>query len=207
MIVSLCLLTVFCVSASRSFDIPRWSSWGSTKRGVVSKPQAAEEREVPGNGAACAGFGLQRSQSGSLTVMAPSGDTIKVPAPSRRTSGMCTHILPSIPVLVLIFLHSNEHAADQTIAPRMTDGKCTKPLGHFPLQRNLVCADLSLQYRSFRANYRLPLESGQSVLGLRPRELQSSLFSAVVIVLKPNVSLLRLCRTKHWDNGRIYQQL
>lgn len=123
-----------CVSASRPIDIPRWSSWGSTKRGVVSKPQAAEEREVSGNGAACAGFGLQRSQSGSLTVMEPTGDTIKIPAPCRRTSGMCTHILPSIPVLVFIFLHSSEHAVDQTIALRMTDCKCTKPLGHFPLQ-------------------------------------------------------------------------
>lgn len=93
-IVSQLLIIVSCVCASRAIDFPRWSSWCATKRGLVSKPQAAEEREVSRSGAACAGFSLQCPQSGTLTVMDPEGDTVRVPAPSRRTSGMCTCILP-----------------------------------------------------------------------------------------------------------------
>ncbi len=69
-IVSLRLVIVSCVCASRAIDVPRWSSWCPTKRGLVSKPQAAEEREVSGRGAACTGLRLQRSQSGTLTVTA-----------------------------------------------------------------------------------------------------------------------------------------
>lgn len=94
-IASLWLVIVSCLCASRAIDFPRWSSWCPTQRGLVSKPQAAEEREVSRSGAARAGFGLQRSQPGALTVTDPGGDTVRVPAPSRRTSGMCTRILPS----------------------------------------------------------------------------------------------------------------
>lgn len=83
------------VCASRVIDVPRWSSRCPTKRGLFPKPQAAEAREVSGSGAARTGFGLRRSQSGPLTVADPGGDTVRVPGPSRRTSGMCTRILPS----------------------------------------------------------------------------------------------------------------
>lgn len=89
-IVSLCLVIVSSVCPSRAVNFPRWNSWCSTKRGLVSKPQAAEEREVSGSGAARAGFSLQCTQPGALTVMDPEGATVKVPAPSKRASGICT---------------------------------------------------------------------------------------------------------------------
>lgn len=76
------------ISVSRPVDLPRWSPRCSAKRRIVSKPQAAEEREVSGSRAACAGLGLQRSQSGSLAATEPAAE---VPAPSRRTSGMCVY--------------------------------------------------------------------------------------------------------------------
>lgn len=85
------LLTLSRVSAYRPVDIPRWSSRCSAKWRIVSKPQAAEEREVSRSSAACAGLSLQRSQSGSLTAMEP---VVVVPAPSRRTLGTCVCALP-----------------------------------------------------------------------------------------------------------------
>lgn len=85
------LLTLSLVSAYRTVDIPRWSSRCSAKWRIVSKPQAAEEREVSRSGAACTGLSLQRSQSCSLTAMEPA---VRVPAPSRRTSGTCVCTLP-----------------------------------------------------------------------------------------------------------------
>ena len=94
-IVSLQLVTVSRVCASRAIDVPRWSSRCPTKRGLFPKPQAAKAREVSGSGAASAGFGLRRSQPGPLTATDPGGDTVRVPGPSRRTSGMCTRIRPS----------------------------------------------------------------------------------------------------------------
>lgn len=85
------LLTLSHVSAYRPVDIPRWSSRCSAKWRIVSKPQAAEERKVSRSSAACAGLSLQRPQSGSLTAMEP---VLGVPAPSRRSSGMCICTLP-----------------------------------------------------------------------------------------------------------------
>lgn len=85
------LLTLSRVSAYRPADIPGWSSRCSAKWRTVSKPQAAEEREVSRSGAACAGLSLQRSQSGSLAAMEP---VVVVPAPSRRTLGTCVCALP-----------------------------------------------------------------------------------------------------------------
>lgn len=85
------LLTLSRVSACRLVDIPRWSSRCSAKWRIVSKPQAAKEREVSRSSAACTGLSLQRSQSGSLTAMEPA---VGVPAPSRRTSGTSVCTLP-----------------------------------------------------------------------------------------------------------------
>lgn len=85
-------LTLSCVSVSRPADLPRRGSRRSQKRRILSKPQAAEEREVPGSGAARPGLGLRRSQPGSLTATEPA---VRVPAPSRRTSGMCVWTRPS----------------------------------------------------------------------------------------------------------------
>lgn len=79
------------VPAYRPVNISRWSSWCSAKWRIVSKPQAAEEREVSRSGAARTGLSLQRSKSGSLTAMEPA---VGVPAPSRRTSGTCVCTLP-----------------------------------------------------------------------------------------------------------------
>lgn len=84
-------LTLPRVSASRPVDLPRWGPRRSEERRVVSKPQAAEEREVPRSGAARPGLGLRRSQSGSLTALEPA---VRVPAPSRSTSGMCVCTRP-----------------------------------------------------------------------------------------------------------------
>lgn len=61
-------LTLSRLCSSRPVDLPRRSSRRSTKRGIVSKPQAAEEGEVSGGGAASPGLSLQRSQPGSLTA-------------------------------------------------------------------------------------------------------------------------------------------
>lgn len=149
-IVSLWLVTVSCVSASRLIDFPGWSSRCPAKRGLVSKPQAAEEREVSRSGAACADFSLQRPQSGALTVTDAGGDMIRVPAPSRRTSGTCTRILPSSSSLCVFLsfftitfffcfsfpclaftVACNANAIDQTMAFCMTDLKCTTQLGLF----------------------------------------------------------------------------
>lgn len=85
------LLTLSPVSAYRPVDIPRRSSRCPAKWRIVSKPQAAEEREVSRSSAACAGLSLQRSQSGSLTAMEP---VVVVPAPSRWTLGTCVCALP-----------------------------------------------------------------------------------------------------------------
>lgn len=101
--VNIVIVIVSCVSASRPADFPRWSSWCPTKRGLVSKPQASEEREVSRSGAACTGLSFQCSQSGALTVMDAGGDMIRVPAPSRWTSGMCTRILPFSSSLCAVF--------------------------------------------------------------------------------------------------------
>lgn len=67
--VFLCLVIVSSVCACRVIDVSRWNSWCSTERGLVSKPQVAEEREVSRCGAACTGISLQCSQPGTLTVM------------------------------------------------------------------------------------------------------------------------------------------
>lgn len=93
--VFLWLVTMSCLSASRVIDFSRWISWCPTERGLFSKPQAAEEREVSRRSAACTGFSLKCSLSGTLTIAVPGVDVVRVSAPSRRTLGMCTLILPS----------------------------------------------------------------------------------------------------------------
>lgn len=100
----LCLVIASCVCASRVIDFPGWNPWCATKRGLVSKPQAAEEGEVSRGGAACAGFGLQRSQPGALT----DADLEETPFQHflEGPQGLCACMLPfssSVCVLMSFF--------------------------------------------------------------------------------------------------------